>query len=376
MTAEASRRWSDAKRILAVRLDAAGDVLMTTPALRALKEGVPGRHLSLLTSPSGAAAARLAPDVDEVIEYVAPWMKPASSDDSGEHLAVIERLRAGRFDAAVIFTVYSQNPLPAALLVHLAGIPLRLAHCRENPYGLLTDWVRETEPEHGVRHEVRRQLDLVATVGAKPADEHLRVIVPSEATTHVRGLLGGTLDRGRPWAVMHVGATASSRRYPHFAEVARALSEDHGWSLVFTGGADEVALVEAVREASGVPSLSLVGGLDLAQLAALIEAAPLLISNNTGPAHLAAAVGTPVVDLYALTNPQHTPWMVPQRVLFHDVPCAPCYRSVCPEGHHACLALVPPSVVVQAALDLAAGVPDPPEGLPGVVTGLSQLGSR
>jgi ADP-heptose:LPS heptosyltransferase len=89
-------------------------------------------------------------------------------------------------------------------------------------------------------------------------------------------------------------------------------------------------------------------------LATLIRLAPVLIANNTGPVHIAAAVGTPVVDLYALTNPQHTPWLVPHRVLSHDVPCKYCYRSICPEGHHHCLRLIPPAEVVAAACDLLA----------------------
>jgi ADP-heptose:LPS heptosyltransferase len=78
------------------------------------------------------------------------------------------------------------------------------------------------------------------------------------------------------------------------------------------------------------------------------------VAGNTGPVHVAAAVGTPVVDLYALTNPQHTPWMVPSRVLFNDVPCRWCYSSVCPERHHRCLRGVHPEQVVAAALDLLA----------------------
>src|SRR3546814_6970097 len=102
-------------------------------------------------------------------------MKPAATPEPAEHLAMIERLRAGRFDACVIFTVYSQAPLPAALLAYLAGIPLRLAHCREHPYGLLTDWVPESEPERETRNEVRRQLDLVETVGALPESERLEI---------------------------------------------------------------------------------------------------------------------------------------------------------------------------------------------------------
>src|SRR5207302_817299 len=116
--------------------------------------------------------------------------------------------------------------------------------------------------------------------------------------------------------------------------------------------ASETELVEQVRGEMGLRSFSLTGCLDLEELAALLALAPLLISNNTGPVHVAAAVGTPVVDLYALTNPQHTPWAVPHRVLFHDVPCKYCYKSVCPEGHHDCLCRVTPQAVVRAAREL------------------------
>jgi ADP-heptose:LPS heptosyltransferase len=89
-------------------------------------------------------------------------------------------------------------------------------------------------------------------------------------------------------------------------------------------------------------------------MVALIADAALLISNNSGPVHMAAALGTPVVVLYALTNPQHTPWQVRQRVLYHDVPCKYCYRSVCPQGHHACLSAVTPGEVIAAAEALLA----------------------
>ena len=161
--------WGSCRNVLCVRLDALGDVLMTTPALRALKESAAGRRVTLLTSPAGAAVAPLVPELDACWTYESPWMKAtASRPDSREDLAMIERLRAGRFDAAVIFTVYSQNPLAAAFLCHLAEIPLRLGHCRENPYHLPTHWVIDPEPGTVVRHEVRRQLDLVASVGARP----------------------------------------------------------------------------------------------------------------------------------------------------------------------------------------------------------------
>jgi ADP-heptose:LPS heptosyltransferase len=107
----------------------------------------------------------------------------------------------------------------------------------------------------------------------------------------------------------------------------------------------------------GEPSVSLAGRLTLEELAALIAKAPLLISNNTSAVHVASAVLTPVVDLYALTNPQHTPWRVPCRVLFENVPCRFCYKSVCPEGHHQCLRGVSPESVVAAAIDLLERTP-------------------
>lgn len=353
---ETSKAWESAHSVLAIRLDTLGDVLMTTPAIRALRGGRAGRRITLLTSPAGAAVARLVPELDDVIVYEPPWLKatpPRTSSAPDYEMA--DRLRSNRFDAAAIFTVYSQSPLPSAFICHLAGIPLRLAHCRENPYQLLTDWVREQEPDRFVRHEVRRQLDLVAAVGCVTVNERLSLAVTAAARDRVDRLLeeaGIPIDR--PWAIVHPGASAPSRRYApeRFALVARSLARAHGWNIVFTGSAPERPLVARIQDAMEAPSISLAGHLDLAELAALIDAAPLLLSNNTGPVHIAAAVGTPVVDLYALTNPQHTPWQVPSRVLSQDVPCKYCYRSVCPERHHHCLSRISPAEVVNAVLEL------------------------
>ncbi|SNS99104.1 lipopolysaccharide heptosyltransferase II [Noviherbaspirillum humi] len=351
-----NERWRQARNILCVRLDYLGDVLMCTPALRALRESLPGSRITLLTSGSGAAAAPYIPEVDDVLAYAAPWMKNSAVHGAEADVAFIEDLRARRFDAAVIFTTYSQSTLPAAMLCHLAGIPLRLAHCRENPYQMLTDWVPETEPEQRVRHEVRRQLDLVATIGCRTTDERLSFRVPPEDRETARTLLAAGIDFDKPWVLMHPGATAASRRYPvrHWQAVLRQLADDAGWQVALTGGGSEAGLIEEIR--AGHPhAYSLAGKLSLGQLGAAIALAPVLVSNNTGPAHLAAAVGTPVVDLYALTNPQHTPWQVASRVLYQDVSCRFCYKSVCPQGHHACLEQVPPEAVVRAALELAEG---------------------
>lgn len=352
----AKRAWNKAGNLLCVRLDAVGDMLMTTPAIRALRQSRPQRRITLLTSPSGTEVARLIPEIDATIRYAPPWMKatPPRNDASSEH-AMTETLRRMRFDAAVIFTVYSQSPLPAALLCYLADIPLRLAHCRENPYQLLTDWVPDPEPTERIRHEVRRQLDLVSAIGCRTADERLSLHVPTDARRRMRRLLGQLgIDPRRPWVVIHPGATAPSRCYPadSFAKAARLLVCELGCQVVFTGSGAECGLVKYIQDEMGAASHSLAGRLDLPHLAALVALAPVLIVNNTGPAHIAAAVGTPVVVLYALTNLQHTPWAVTSRVLFHDVPCKCCYKSVCPKGHHNCLRLVPPEAVAQAAAEL------------------------
>ncbi|MEX3788457.1 lipopolysaccharide heptosyltransferase II [Paraburkholderia sp. BR14374] len=354
--------WGDdVKRILCVRLDNLGDVLMTTPALHALRESAEDRHLTLLASRSGVALAPFLDDVDDVIEYDAPWVAPASNvtrDLLDDH-RMQQRLKRGCFDAAVIFTVYSQSPLPAAMLCYLAGIPRRLAHCRENPYALLTDWLREPEPQQRTRHEVQRQLDLVRHVGAQSSDTAMRFRVPPAARRSLDSKLRTLgISRHDECIVLHPGATAASRRYPpeRFGEVATRLARETGAAVLLTGGASERALVEAVMRAAapGVCAqlFDLSGALTLAELAALLERASVLVSNNSGPVHVASALGTPVVDLYALTNPQHTPWQTPQRVLYRDVECRWCYRSVCPHGHHACLLGVPIEEVVHAALEL------------------------
>src|SRR5579883_13744 len=348
--------WQQAKDILCVRLDAIGDVLMTTPAIRALKQMHKECRITLLTSPAGAEIAALIPEIDRVIAYDPPWMKATAPRLNGQpELAMVEQLRQEAFDAAVIFTVFSQNPLPSAFLCYLADIPLRLAHCHENPYQLLTDWVLDPEPGIGIRHEVRRQLDLIANIGCRIANERLSLQVPDRSFQrifHHLHRLG--LNVKQPWVIIHPGATAPSRRYSAegFAAVARQLTLGAGCQIVFTGTEPERHLVETIQTMMDVDSNSLVGDLDLADMAALIQTARLLITNNSGPAHIAAAVGTPVVDLYALTNPQHTPWGVSNRVLFHDVPCKFCYKSICPEGHHHCLKLIRPETVVEAACEL------------------------
>lgn len=347
-------RWMQARSVLCVRLDNLGDVLMTTPALRAVKQSIPGCELTLLASPAGAQAARLVPQIDRVIEYRAPWVKQADAS-LPTMLPLATRLGAEGYDAAIIFTVYSQSALPAAMLCAAAGIPLRLAYSRENPYQLLSDWVHEREPEQGIRHEVRRQLDLVREVGCTTGDERLALAVPAAGNPWARERIAALgIQPGCQWVLLHPGASAPSRRYPvdSWIEAARCIHRRHACPIVVVGAGDDLAAVGSICRALPGIAVALCADLDVARLAAVIACAPVLLCNNSGPAHIAAAVGTPVVTLYALTNPQHTPWNVAQRVLYRDVPCRFCYRSACPQGHHDCMQGIAPAAVAAACGDL------------------------
>lgn len=364
----AQQRWRAARRVLAVRLDNLGDVLMTTPALAAIRHALPNARLTLLASPAGAALAPHLPCIDQAMAFEAPWMGGAAPDGAGQgesgvagglgrrELRLAERLAAQRFDAAIIFTVCTQSALPAALLCRMAGIPLRLAHARENPYALLSDWIPDTDVMGpGLRHEVARQLALVGALGWSPPDLRLQLQFGAQDERHALACLAWAgMHAAQPYFVVHCGASAASRRYPapQFGAAAELIARRSGLMPVFTGSAAEAGCIAQARQAMTQPSAALAGRLDLGGLAALIAGARVLVAGNTGPVHMAAAVGTPVVDLYALTNPQHTPWQVPARVLNRDVPCRNCLKSVCPQGHQDCLHSVTPEEVAAAALEL------------------------
>ncbi len=320
--------WDTFRNVLCVRLDNLGDVLMTTPAIRALKQAVPGRKITLLTSKAGSGIGRCVPEIDEVLTFAVPWQGSAAAGSREAVQAMIDTLRGQSFDAAVVFTVYSQNPLPTAMLLYQAGVPRIAGYCRENPYGLMTDWLPDPEPLSEIRHEVTRQLDLVRALGAAPAGEHFSLRTGPGVAERLTGKLRPLgFDPVRPFLVLHPGVSEDKRQYPvpYFAEAAQQLTRTLDYQILLTGVASETPLAEEIRRAVGPAALDLTGRLDLEELAALIREAALVIANNTGPVHLAAAVGTPVVVLYALTNPQHTPWQVPYRLLPFDVP--PSLRS-------------------------------------------------
>jgi ADP-heptose:LPS heptosyltransferase len=326
------------RHCLAVRLDNAGDVLLAWPTVRAIAAAC-GR-VTMLAGPSGGAAAELLPGVDQVVVWRAPWVDldpPPVRPDTLTGL--VSQIAAHGFTEAVIFTSFHQSPLPTALVLRLAGIR-RIAALSEDYPGSLLD----------VRHrgdadipESERALTLARAAGYElpPGDD---------GKLAVRHPLPGvsTLTGPGPYVVLHPGASAPARRWPtsRWAEAA-ALLADRDQRVLLTGGAGErdltatvALLATACRGSSGGRITDLGGRTTLAELAAVLAGADAVLVANTGVAHLAAAVGTPVVSLFAPVVPaaRWAPYGVPVTLLGDQhAPCRDSRAVRCPVPGHPCL---------------------------------------
>ncbi|TVL89570.1 glycosyltransferase family 9 protein [Streptomyces sp. SAJ15] len=329
-------------RTLVVRLDSAGDVLLAGPAIRAVAAG--SSHTAVLCGPSGEPAARLLPGVDELLVHDAPWvgLRPPPVSRARTD-ALIDTLAAGRFDRALVLVSYHQSPLPAALLLKLAGVVWTAADSEDYPGALLD--LRHHRAPH--RHEVEAALDLARDAGfpLPPGDDGaLRVCAPPD-TDHLTG--------PGPYVVLHPGAAVPARAWSaHRAVRAAAALSAAGHRVVVTGGPAEKELTAAV---AGDHALDLGGRTDMRQLAGVLARARAAVVGNTGPAHLAAAVGTPVVSLFAPVVPAErwAPYRVPH-VLLGDqgAACAGSRARDCPVPGHPCLDAVPDSEVLAALAGL------------------------
>ncbi len=344
------------KRVLAVRLDNIGDVLMLGPALRALKEHDPAVHLTLLASPGGAAGASLLPWVDEVMTWRPVWQDisstvPLDAEREGDLVAL---LRAGSFDAALVFTSFSQTPHVPAYVCGLAGIPLRVGESKEFGGGVLTHELRGA-PD--ALHQVERNLRLVEALGVHVGDRSLGVHLDGDDDARASDALRNVgVDPARPYVLVHPGASAAARRYPaeRFGAVAE-LCAARAWPVVVSGTAKEHALIDVVL-AHAPEARALGAALDLRDYAALVAKAALVICNDTLPMHLADAVRTPVVVLFSGTDleEQWRPRASVHRLLRKPTPCRPCYLFACPIGL-PCLDIDPRDVVEAASAVLQEG---------------------
>jgi ADP-heptose:LPS heptosyltransferase len=339
-------KWLAACNILAVRLDNIGDVIMLGPALRAVKETLPQARLTLLASPAGATAAPVLPWIDDTIVWRPVWQDVNGHIpfDPAVERALINLLAERAFDAALIFTSFSQTPHVPGYVCYLAGIPLRAGDSHEFGGSTLTSELRDTPDE---LHQVERNLRLVEHVGFVARDRYLTITIPKKDQTAVPDLLRQAgLNPDAPFILIHPGASAQARRYPaeRFGCVARWLSR-RGLQVLLTGNEQERVLVDDVLQVAPKAS-SLIGQTTFPEYAAFIERAALVICNNTLPMHLADAVGTPVVVLFSGTDleEQWRPRKTLARLLRQPTSCYPCYLFECPIGR-ACLDISPEKVV-------------------------------
>jgi ADP-heptose:LPS heptosyltransferase len=347
-------------KVLVVRPDGMGDVLLTGPAVRAVAAS--GADVTFLAGPHGSAAAALLPGVNRVLEWRAPWIDPEpGAFDPRQVRSLVERVRQLSPAAAVVFTSFHQSPLPMALALRLAGVP-RIAAISEDYPGSLLD-VRHAPT--GDIPEAERNLSLARAAGFElpPGDAGRLAVTPARPES--RALAGDA-----PYVVLHASASVPARApsAARTAAIAAALAAA-GHRLVVTGSPAESALTAEICRAAatgqGTGPVDLGGRTSLPALAAVLAGADVAVAPNTGAAHLAAAVGTPVVSLFAPVVPaaRWAPYGVPAIVLGHqDAPCAGTRARACPVPGHPCLDLIDPADVaaaVAALADLPAGRPAP-----------------
>ena len=346
--------------VLAVRLDNEGDVLLAGPAIRAL--AATSDRLTLLCGPNGRHAAALLPAVDEVLVWRAAWIdaRPEPVERSDVDV-LVDAVAAAEVDRAVIFGSFHQSPLPMALLLRMAGVPWIGATSIDYP-GTLLDLRHRI---HDDVHEVERALDLARAAGGvlPPGDGgDLRVRLDPEATAGA--------DLPESYVVVHPGASVPARAWPaaRHAHLVDALLAA-GRQVVVTGSPAERELSAAVAGPARAGVTDLGGRTSFATLAAVIAGADCIVVGNTGPAHLAAAVGTPVVSLFAPTVPavRWRPWAVAHELLRRDVPCAGCRARTCPVAGHPCLSGVGVDEVVTVVERLAGSAVARERGAPRLV---------
>lgn len=356
--------------VLVVRGDSAGDVVLAGPAVRAVAASA--RRVVVLAGPRGRAAAEVLPGVDEVVTWRMPWIDPEPSPlDPRDVAGLLARLQEIAPDEALILTSFHQSALPMALLLRLAGVPRIAAISGDYPGSLLD--VRHVVEESVDVPEAERMLGLAEAAGFSlpPGDDGaLAVRYPLPDVSGLTGPPG--------YVVVHPGASVPARAWPptRHAQTVRAL-RDAGLRVVVTGGPGERSLTafvagpDAIRPIAHGPGgahgpvgrpgdgevIDLGGCVSFAELAGVIARAGAVVVGNTGPAHVAAAVGTPVVSLFAPVVPaaRWAPYRVPCTLLGdQNAPCAGSRARVCPVPGHPCLSNVTSAQVVAAVREVAA----------------------
>lgn len=326
-----------------------GDLLCSAPAVRALRARLPSARIAILTYPEVfGILERLHP---EGIEWLALPGWPGIPERPVDEAALpdfLAALRAQRFDLAL--QAYGANPAANALTGAVGArrtggffvpgsLPAPPDLATHLPY-----------PQHA--HEVDRHLRLAAHLGAPPGGEALAIALgPADDAE------ASALGVPRPYALLHPGATSPSRRWPleRFAAVGDALAA-RGFAVALSGVPGEEAATAGVAGAMRAPAVDLCGRTGLGGYAALLRDASLLVANDTGSAHLAAAVGTPSVTLFLSGDPVRWSHAAPRHAVARtQVECNPCPHLACPIDHRCADRLTVAQVLAQADAALAAG---------------------
>jgi len=344
------------RRILVRSTNWIGDAVMTTPAVRSIRRNFPEAQITLLALPWVADVFAACPHLDRILLY----------DKQGRHcglrgrLRLAAELRAERFDLAILL----QNAFEAALLAWLAGIPARAGYTTDGRGLLLTHGVRKRK-EIGAKHQVHYYQEMLAGLGLGLSEDRPELFLDPAAAQEAELLLAQAL-RGekRPVIGLNPGAAygpAKRWRSAKYAALAgRLAAASKGLIVVFGTDADQAAAAE-IGKAAGERFLNLTGKTSLALALACIARCDVFVTNDSSLMHAAAALGTPLVAVFGSTDHIATgPFSRRAAVIRHPLPCSPCLKTRCPQGHLRCMELVSVDEVEQAASAMLAGQNDRP----------------
>jgi len=347
---------ADPDRLLVVMPSWVGDVVMATPALRALRRRFPETHISLLIKSNAREVVAGLPGVDDVIEW------PKRGKGLGRlmgPMADAARLRRDKFDWVVLLA----NSFRTALVARLAGIPRRIGYDRDGRGTLLTDRVRPPRDGRSFAFisAVHYYNNLVRTLGCgEPGEDMVLATSPDDDAVVEKRLAEWGIADAHPLVVLNPGASFGISKLwipERYAEMADRLIADDGASVVITFGPGERDL--AYRIAGAMKEKPYVADDPpgtLGQLKSLIRRADLLLNKDTGPRHFAKAFNRCVVTVFGSTHVEWTHTDYPrERIVRIDVDCGPCQKKVCPLEHHKCMTGVTSDMVYDAARALLNG---------------------
>ncbi|HLI07583.1 MAG TPA: lipopolysaccharide heptosyltransferase II [Ktedonobacteraceae bacterium] len=323
------------QRILVIRLDLIGDLVLSLTVVRALKRTYPDAEIDLLAVPASGSIASHDPDLHEIIGYDPNiWRRPRALlrwKNWREARVLLKRLRGRHYDLAIsVFGPW------AALLAVLSGAPRRVGFGREGYFGFMTDSVPGRHWKPGDRkHEVDYCLQLAQKAGATitPEDRIPRLYVAAGAQQAVARLLreAGAREGDGPLIACHVSSNnGQSKRWPlpYWATLLDRLIRERHAHVVLTGAPADLPLIAEITSRMREQPINLAGKTSLPQLAALLQRADLMITGDSGPMHIAAAVGTPLIAIHGPTDPAQSGPVSPQATMLRStIWCSPCYRA-------------------------------------------------